>query len=463
MTSNDFDTPREASIHPPLTAPARPSSDAAWSKQGLFWRVVKNSGMVLSGKGVATLSGLAYLALAARGLGAADFGIIVLTHSLMILITQIMSFKSSEVLIKYGAGCIHEKEFEKFQRLIKLTLSLDLASGIVGALVAIATIQLLGSRLGLPDDAVSLASAYCVLIVLNITATPSGILRLFNRFDLIAYQMLVDPLTRLIGTAAAFYFGAPWQTYLLVWFLARFANSITLIAIAWLELRRQDLLRIIDRDFRNLAAAHPGIWTFSWSSNLHGTVNLVGTQMATLLVAAVLGPAGAALFKIAQEIASVIGNASQFINNALYPELVKLAAASAGKDIGRIIKRAGRVGMLVGIGFTAIILIGGKAALFQLFGAEFVGAFGVLVLMSLASTIELMTFPYEPALYVAGRPQIAFYLKFLTSGVQIVALFVLLNLIGLSGAGYAAIIASSLAAVLLLIVTKRVLKRSYAT
>ena len=51
----------------------------------------------------------------------------------------------------------------------------------------------------------------------------------------------------------------------------------------------------------------------------------------------------------------------------------------------------------------------------------------------------------------------------LTSSVQIVALFVLLNLVGLSGAGYAAIIGSSLAAVLLLIVTKRVLRRSYAT
>jgi O-antigen/teichoic acid export membrane protein len=463
MTSNDSDTPRGASSSPPLAAAAAPDPEAAWSKQGLFRRVVKNSGMVLSGKGVATLSGLAYFALAARGLGAADFGIIVLTHSVMILITQIMSFKSSEVLIKYGAGYIHDKEFEKFQRLVKLTLSLDLASGFVGALVGIATIQLLGSRLGLPDDSVSLASAYCVLIVLNIGATPSGILRLFNRFDLVAYQMLVDPITRLIGTAAAFYFDSPWQTYLLVWFLARFANSTTLIAIAWLELRRQDLLRIFDRDFRNLAAPHPGIWSFSWSSNLHGTVNLVGTQMATLVVAAVLGPAGAALFRVAQEIASVIGSASQFINNALYPEMVKLAAISAGKDIGRIIRRAGRAGLLVGIGFTAIVLIGGKAALFQLFGPEFVGAFGVLVLMSLASTIELVTFPYEPALYVAGRPQIAFYLKFLTSSVQIVALIVLLNLVGLSGAGYAAIMASSLAAILLLIVTKRVLRRSYAT
>lgn len=419
--------------------------------------------MVLSGKAVATLSGLAFLALAARALGAAEFGIIILTHSVMILVTQIVSFKSSEVLIKYGAGYIHERQFEKFQRLVKLTLSLDLASGFVGAVAGIATIQLLGGGLGFPDDAISLASAYCVLIVLNITATPSGILRLFNRFDLIAYQMLVDPLARLVGTAIAFYFGAPWQIYLLVWFLARLAHSFTLIAIALFELHKQDLLKTFDRNFRNLASPHPGIWSFSWSSNLHGTVNLVGTQMATLVVAAVLGPAGAALFKVAQEIASVVGNASQFINTALYPEMVKLAATSSGKDIARIIKRAGFAGLLVGIGFTALVLIGGKATLFQLFGPEFVSAFGVLLLMSLASTIELMTFPYEPALYVAGRPQIAFYLKFLTSSVQIVVLFVLLNLLGLSGAGYAAIIASSLAAVLLLIVTKRVLKHSYST
>nr|TFG53880.1 MAG: hypothetical protein E4H34_03195 [Hyphomicrobiales bacterium] len=434
-------------------------SEGAGSKKGLFHRVAKNSGMIFLSKGVGTFSSVAYLVLAARGLGAADLGIVILAHAFMVLITQIMAFKSSEVLIKYGAGYVGEKNFDKFQRLVKLTLALDLAGGLLGALFGMALMQFIGTRIGMPEEALTLASLYCVVIVLNVTATPVGILRLFNRFDLIALQIQVDPIARLIGTATAFALGAPWQFYLLVWFLARVAHSTSLMLVAWRELRRQDLLRIFDGDFKNLASPHPGIWWFAWSSNLHGTVSLVGTQVPTLVVASVLGPAGAALFKVAQEIVGVVGNASQFFNSALYPELVKLKGLSATRDMERIINRVGGGGLLVGLAFIALMAIGGKIILSQLFGADFVAAFAVLLLLCVAATIELATFSYESALYVVGRPQYAFYLKLLGSIVQITALFVLLNLIGLNGAGYAAIIANALAATLLVIVTKRVLGR----
>lgn len=438
----------------------KPDSGASAGTGSLFRRVGRNAGMVLSGKSVGSVAALIYLALAARALGAEAFGIIVLIHATMVLITRLISFKSFQAIVKYGADYRHDGDHDRFQRLIKFTLLLDLGSGLLGLAFGVMVMQLLGTTIGLPADARALASWYCLLILLNVNATPSGILRLFDRFDLIAWYTPVEPLVRLGGVVLAAAADAGWETYLGVWFVARFAGSVTLIVLAWTELVRQGLLAAFDNAWRGLAAPHAGIWSFVWSSNLHGTVSSVGTQLATLAVGAVLGPAGAALFRVAQEIADVIGKAAQVFNNALYRELATMVSAAGSRGIQRIITRAGRAGLLIGGLFTLLIAMAGESLLAMLFGGEFAAAYPVLVMLSIAATVALAVFPFEPALYAVGKPQIALYLKTLTTLVHLAALYALLNTFGLIGAGYAALLANALAAILLLAVTRRVLRRA---
>lgn len=427
--------------------------------QPLLKRAMRNFVKVFSGKAIGAISALAYLALAAQGLGTHDFGLIVLIHSYMLLFTRIISFKSHNIIIKYGADYINSKNFYDFQKLVKFTFCLDFSSAIFGTMAGILIMQLFGTYFGIPAEALFVASLYCFLSVTNINDTTSGLLRLFDRFDLIAIQSLVEPIIRLVGVGLTFYLDGAWQMYLLVWFIARIGGSLTMFVSAFNQLRRRNLLRIFNWQFVGLSQPHQGIWPFAWSSNLHGTVNSVGIQIVTLAIGGTLGPAGAALYKVAQEIAEVTIKAAAVFNTALYPELAKLVSASGERSrIKTIINRSGKIGCLIGIAFTLLLTLSGETVLQMIFGPEFIEAYPVLILLAIGSTIALLTFPHESALYSVGKPQTALLIKLISSTIQVLALLVLLGQYGISGAGYAAITANSVSTALLLVLTRRVLK-----
>ncbi len=432
----------------------------SWSLDHLFRRVLKNTGIVVSSKAVAVVSGVAYLSLAAQALGAAQFGIIVLIHTYSAFIREIVSFKSWQALIRYGAEYIDRDEYGTFQKLLKLTFCLDMASAIIGFLIGAIAIQYVGPRLGLTPDAVPLATIYCVLILINIKSTPLGVLRLFNRFDLLGLQALIVPLLRLAGVAIASYFGASWKIYLLVWFIAGALSALVLISLGWRELKRQKVMNGLDWNMRGLAAPHKGIWPFVWTANFHGTANMASTHIATLSVGFILGPAGAALLKVAQEIAGALTKMAQLFNSTIYPELAKLASSQGGTYLRQVVLKSARLGLLIGGIFVVIVFAVGEPVLFYLFGEEFGNAYRVLLFLTLASAIAMVTFAFEPALYAIGRPQLALYVKLVASVVHVGTIIVLLMAIGLVGAGIAALIGNLVAAILLFVIASRLLARN---
>jgi O-antigen/teichoic acid export membrane protein len=428
--------------------------------QTLLQRALHNFTKVISGKAVGAALALAYLALAARGLGTHDFGLIVLIHSYMLLFTRIISFKSYNIIVKFGADYLELKKLFKFQKLIKFTFLLDFLSAVIGMVVGISIMYLFGEQLGIPSTATIYASLYCLLCMTNINDTTSGLLRLFNRFDLIAYQSLVEPFIRLIGVGVAFYLNAPWQIYLIVWFVGRFVVSMVMLLSSFNELRRQNLLSSFNFSFSKVSTGHKNIWPFAWSSNLHGTVNSVGIQIATLLIGGTLGPTGAALYKVAQEISEVTIKAASVFSSALYPELAKLSAAADRRteEISAAILRTAKTGFIIGILFTSIMFLSGELLLQLVFGSEYVDGYRVLVLLSIGATIALAAFPHEAALYSIGKPETALYSKLVSSTTHMIALAMLLGPFGIVGTGYASIIANTVGAMLLLMLTKRVLK-----
>ena len=428
--------------------------------QTLLQRALRNFVKVISGKAVGAILALAYLALAARGLGTHDFGLIVLIHSYMLLFTRIISFKSYNIIVKYGADYLALKKLFEFQKLIKFALLLDFLSALIGMVVGILIMHLFGEQLGIPSTATIFASLYCLLCMTNINDTTSGLLRLFDRFDLIAYQSLVEPVIRLIGVGVAFYLNAPWQTYLIVWFVGRVVVSVVMLLSSINELRRQNLLATFNFSFSKVSIGHKNIWPFAWSSNLHGTVNSVGIQIATLLIGGTLGPTGAALYKVAQEISEVTIKAANVFSSALYPELAKLSAAAERRtdEMSAVILRTAKTGFMIGILFTSIMFISGEFLLQFVFGNDYVEGYRVLVLLSISATIALAAFPHEAVLYSIGKPETALYTKLISSTTHMIALAMLVGPFGIVGTGYASIIANAVGALLLLILTRRVLK-----
>ena len=88
-----------------------------------------------------------------------------------------------------------------------------------------------------------MAALYATSTFFMVTATPIGLLRLFDRFDLLARRDALGAAVRLAGAALAAAFGGGLPAFLGAWYAAVALGGLALIAGAWTELRRRGLLK----------------------------------------------------------------------------------------------------------------------------------------------------------------------------------------------------------------------------
>ena len=430
-----------------------------WFTTGPLRLIFKNAGILLSGKSVAGLCNLGSLALAARALGPDVFGTLILIHTVVRLIMGIFKFQSWQAVIRYGAVSLHAKQHQNFHSLITFTILLDAASAVLGATVAILAAPLIAPYLGWSDDVTSMAMLYGIVILFSATATPIGILRLFNRFDLLSIHATISPGIRLIGASILYFYSIGLWGFLSVWFIAGIAGGITLVVMGWWELRKQKLIPPRSISFRHLTQPHPGLWRFVFATNIQSSLELTTGHLTTLMVGWILGPTAAGLFKIAKELSTVLSRAGGLLAESMYPELAKLSTQEQNKTFRRVILRSG---LVAGSGATMIffgMVVLGEPLLRLTVGAEFVGAYPLLLLLVFAETIGAFGFGLNSAMYAIGRPGIPLRVNITATALYLPLLFVLLTQMNMVGAGIAFTIFSATRFVAMVTITRRLLSR----
>ena len=416
---------------------------AAAGPKEVFRRILRNAGLVLGGKAATALINLAATAIAFRSLGMEAMGVLVLIHAVARAASTFVKFQSWQAVLRYGTGSLEPERRAEFQALLRFTAGLDLGTGVLCCLVCAVAAWLLAPVFGWSPEVATWAALYGTCTVFTVTATPTGLLRLFDRFDLLARYDALGAAVRLGGAALAAALGGGLPAFLGAWYAATAAGGMAAIAAAWAETRRRGLLAGSQRKMR-AAEAHPGLWGFVWSTNLMTTLSLGSTHLATLCVGFVLGPAAAALFALARQVGEAALKPSRFLTPALYPELARLAAAGDHAGLRAVLRRS--LGYSVA---AALALLAGLAALgeplLRLVGGEAAApAWGVMMLLALAASIGFAGFTLEPLLVSVERHAWALRLRFGATLAYIPAALVGLHVLGLEGAGAAAVLSASL-------------------
>jgi len=431
-----------------------------WFADGVFRRIFKNMGLLLGGRAAMGVFSLASLSLTAHGLGVEQFGIVILVQTYVLVITGLTTFQSWQAVIRYGAISIEKGDRDSFQGLVKFTTVLDVAGVIAATLIAYFAAPYVAPYVGWSDEVVSYAQPYSLLALFSIVATPTGILRLYDRFDLLAIQSTMTPALRLVGIAVAVFTDAPLWGYLLAWFIGGVLGGLGLVWLGWREAKRRGQMEGLTLSFHNIAAPHPGIWKFCFASNLHSSLQLVTGHLATFLVGLVSTPSAAGLFKIGRDIATVLSKPAEVATQSVYPEFARLNSQGSWSDFARIIVRASAIGGGAGLVILIVVALIGKPFLAIFFGEEFRAAYGVLMMLVAAAAVTVAGFPIDPALYAMGRPGIA--LRVYTGAIFLV--FVPLLLVwtpqfGPTGAGAASLAASIVTLIVTALVVAAQLRR----
>jgi O-antigen/teichoic acid export membrane protein len=369
-----------------------------WFKDQHFRSLLKNSGYLGASRVVAAIAQLATLSLAAHALGLLLFGILVLIDSYARAVSGIAKFQSWQLIVRYGGRVLLGDE-DAFRTSTGFAFALDVVSGLAGMIVGAALLPFIAHWIGLPRDQLTLALLYCLLIPFIGAATPTGVLRALDRFDLISWADTVTPITRMCASALAFLSGAGIVGFLAAWFVTYLIGEAYDIWVATRELRRRGLLKGISPTLR--PASLPGAWRFAINVNLNSSIQAAWDPLARLIVGGLLGPAGAALFRVASALSDSAGKPADLLGKAFYPEVMRmdLSSRTPWKLMVRATATAG-AGALLAI---LILVVGGKPAVGFLFGKAFLGAYDALLILMVVPLLTVISFPLPPMLYALDR------------------------------------------------------------
>ena len=427
-------------------------------------RPFRNAGVLFIGRGVQGVLSVVYLALAARGLGVEAFGTLILIHSLVLSTAQLCRFQTWQAIMKYGADAQQREDQCFFRRLIVFSLRLDFFSATVACGILIAGMPSFLSLFELPVDMLGVLRSYAILVLFMVAGSgPLGVLRLFDRHDLIAWQTVIEPSIRLLGVVLLFAFDASLLAYLVVWFAATVASEIAtwVMALGVLKVRRliprREDLCITRFDLP------PGIWRFVLGTNLNSTLNLGNTQLGILLCGWLLGASGAGYYRIAKQFADVlVKSSSKLLVPAIYTDMAELTARDDHRTRRQVVRRSVLVAGAAAVAVFAVLTVSGRFLISLTVGEAYLPAYVPMLWLALAGVIAILSFPFEPLLVSAGRIRATVITRLAAIVIYFAAFYTLGTRFELLGAALAATVNAAVTTLLFYYYGSSLLRKQHA-
>jgi len=409
----------------------------AWFKDDVFRRLFVNAGKLLSANAVAAVLGLVATVLTARALGPERYGIFALVLVYQLTVGKLVTFDAWQAIIKFGSDALHADDQPALRQLIKFGFGLDVASAIVGTVLAISLSGPVISLLGWDQSVRPLLVLYSVLILFSLSGTPIGVLRLFDRFDLLSYTAVLNGVVRLTGVAWCFLTGQALLGFVLVYLVTGIIGQLYQIFASLWVLRKQNVKGIIRQPVGAIRSRFPGIVDYVWTTNLTMTVRMLSREADGLFIAGLTTPEALGLFKVAKQFSSVLPKLSGPLSQALYPELARSWTKRNKGRFVSLIKRTTVFTMAAAFSGWVVFIVTGPWVIRITVGPAFQHAYWVTVFYLLAMVIFLCSFSLTPSLLAMGLARKSFFANLAATVIYFCLLFPAIGHFGIVGASLA--------------------------
>jgi O-antigen/teichoic acid export membrane protein len=354
------------------------------------------------------------------------------------LIRALLDFDSMEAIVRYGAPALDASDTKTLGKLIYVCRRIDKQTRMAATLLAVLVAPFAGPLIGMDTTHVVLLMIYSSVLITTGIGSAKGVLRLYNRFDILGRYLTIAPTLRFLGVVVAWAIGAPIEIFVAIWGSAYMLENAYIMYQAKHKYRvqiNQALIRfnLKDASINDFDGLRHFIWVTYWQSN----IDLLPKHFTTLLVGNLLGPAEAGLLRLAREIASALSRPALLIRQVVFTDLTRAwNEGSAAFDV--VAYRTALLGGALGMVFVALSYFFGEYLLGGLLGTQFIAANGVLTLMLLAATLDVASSPLLSGLYAMGHAIKTLRITMVSTVVYLVMFVLLTRQFGLIGAGIAA-------------------------
>jgi O-antigen/teichoic acid export membrane protein len=398
----------------------------AWKQDRLLLSVIRNTSYLFSANTISMVFSSIYGLLAALLLGPADYGLLGMVILYTTTINRLLSFRMSEVVVKYAGQYRAQGQIDRAAAMIKAGGMVEVITSIMAFGLLVLSAPLAARYIIKDASSTSLLILYGWALLANLLAeTSTAILQIAGHFRVQAIISLVQSLLTgvwilvalltnagLGGIVTAYLAGKTLMGVGL--FLAALYYSRPLLGKDWLKVPLRTVV-----DWKQ-------IFRFAISTNLNVTIQMVIRDSEVLwlgLFATNIKQIG--YFKFAQALMSaMLMPITPFIVTT-FPELTRSVANHAWKQVHLLLRRTTILAAAWTAGCAAGMLILGRWSLTLLRHGEYLPSFPAILILLAGYGFSNVFFWNRTLLLALGKPYFPLIATTLTGLVKIALMFVL--------------------------------------
>jgi O-antigen/teichoic acid export membrane protein len=390
----------------------------------LIQRVLRNSSYLFSSNTIAAVLGFVQGIFVTRLLGDAGYGVLTTIVVFASNVNRFLSFRMSEVVVKYMGDALAQKDEKRAAALVK-GIGLTEATVSVLAYVVLLLFSTWGARTFAEDASVAdLFRFYGLFLLANLVyETSVGVLQTTDKFKQVAqanfYQSIV--LTVLIIAASILDWGI--RGVLTAYLIGKLIAGIWVAAAALRELK-QRLGNAWVRAPLSQVDDWKEIFRFALSTNINGTVNLFARDNIPLYLATFLSNAEVGYFRLATSLINMVMLPIEPFIWPTYAEITRTIAQRQWQATRKLLKQVSTIA-----GVWTLLAGGGLVALGWWFipfvyGSEFALVYaGVLILLVGYGIANVLNWN-RPLLLALGHPSYPLMVAAITGAVEVLLIFI---------------------------------------
>jgi O-antigen/teichoic acid export membrane protein len=405
----------------------------------MYRRIARNSVVLGAGTAASSLLMMVSVAIAARSLGAHDFGALVLLQSAVQMLRALTGFGTQQPVIKLGSDAQAAADKGRLGEIVSMGLVVDALTAVATFAIAALFIELSRKTIGLADQDVGSAWILAVSLLFAGYPASNGIFRLYDRFGLLSLVQTLSAVGLVAGYAVLYATAPTLQAFVAVWAVYFGLSSLIQLWIS-LELLRRDQVPLRFRWKLFSTADGRTLLHYCWSTWGTSTTETFRTNGDSLLVGAIISVEAAGIYNVARQLAGIIRKLNVVYMSTVFPEIARLASQ---RDIGgarKLNRRMLLLGLGVAMASIVLALIFGKLIVQWLFGARFGPAYIPFVILTAAAVAQLISVTPSMCVQIYRGPRLLLALMLMATVIFAVTAVPLTFLLSINGTATAQVI-----------------------
>ena len=402
-------------------------------KNDNFWKnLFKNSFWAFFGDASASAITFIISIILIKIIGSESYGILILAQSYMNIMDVIINIQSWRSTIQYGQKALvygNEKELHSY---VKLGCIMDISTAILCFIISILLPNLIGGFLHWSNEMILCSEIFAITIISHFAGTPTAILRLFNKYNLVALSKTLAAIFKITAIVAYYLITKNLNlvSSTIIFMLTDFIGNILLVISAFYNYSKKYKISDI------IKAKMPKDAKSFISYTLWGTLSEIvdlPVQTIDVFIVSVLGNATVAIYKIFKQIIGIISKVTGPIQQSILPQFSELSAKGNEKRGFEVVIKIHKTILKYTLPISILVGVTSYFWLGKLYDVTYANYWYILFIYLMIQTYALSYTTIHPFFITLGNMRINAIIEFTANIVYLIVSYILVRAMGLLG------------------------------